>query len=176
MKGRCPTRYIVLAALASGLCLAQPLAAAPSAAATPAAPEFELYPEAKRLPEKEKTIGKASSRFVTYEETYVTQAPYDEVVAFYQKRYPETNPMISAIQQQKVGDYELRRTFFTLDGALSYLNSEYWIRVQHPYFGKARYHRGKVKYSNVRNVTVITVVRKERRAPPTPAATPPMYR
>ncbi len=115
------------------------------------AQELKLFP-GSRLDEK---ASAAASQAVPGKESkvYTTSESYDKVLEFYKSAYkqdasmPATGPKLASGQQ-------IRWAFFIIDGGAKLSNSNYWMKIQHPYVGGTD---GK----DIRDVTVIQSVRKK---------------
>lgn len=115
------------------------------------AEELKVFP-GSRLDEK---AGAEASKAVPgkISEVYVTSESYAKVVAFYKGIYKQDTSMPSAGPKLPSGE-QVQWAFFIIDNATKLSNSNFWMKVQHPYVGGSD---GK----DIRAVTVIQSVRKK---------------
>jgi hypothetical protein len=125
---------------------------------------FRLYPGASRYtpPDTEANQQFASSlRPGTKITAYLSNDPYDKVVAFYRGIAREYAPKHKPAQPQLPSGRRLQKTFLILDGAADLLSSKEWVSVQHPFFGAVSVSSGKPQYTDVRELTEIVWTKKE---------------
>ncbi len=118
---------------------------------------FKRYPGAK--PDEIAAASASKMQAGTQVEVYLTKDGFDKVTAFYgglYKKYamPAKPPKLESGQTVEWG-------FFIMDGGKDLTSSRHWMKVQHPYIGSTKIAGGKVVFSDVRDVTVIEVIRKK---------------
>ena len=86
-------------------------------------------------------------------QVYTTSSSFDKVFEFYKSAYKQDTSMGNAGPKLPSGQ-QIQWAFFIIDGGTKLANSNYWMKIQHPYVGGAD---GK----DVRDVTVIQSVRKK---------------
>ncbi len=86
-------------------------------------------------------------------QVYTTSESFDKVLAFYKGAYKQDTSMRSAGPKLPSGQ-QIQWAFFIIDGGANLSNSNYWMKIQHPYVGGTD---GK----DIRDVTVIQTVRKK---------------
>jgi hypothetical protein len=115
------------------------------------AQEFKLIPGAqlddKASNEASKTVPGKESK------VYTTSESFEKVLAFYKSAYKLDTTMPSAGPRLPSGQ-QIQWAFFIIDGGTKLSNSNYWMKIQHPYVGGTD---GK----DIRDVTVIQSVRKK---------------
>jgi hypothetical protein len=84
---------------------------------------------------------------------YTTSESFQKVFAFYKGAYKQDTSMPSAGPKLPSGQ-QIQWAFFIIDGGTKLSNSNYWMKIQHPYVGGTD---GK----DIRDVTVIQSVRKK---------------
>ena len=84
---------------------------------------------------------------------YTTSESFEKVFAFYKGVYKQDTSMPSAGPKLPSGQ-QIQWAFFLIDGGTKLSNSNYWMKVQHPYVGGTD---GK----DIRDVTVIQSVRRK---------------
>ena len=115
------------------------------------AQEFKLYPGSHL---DDKASGEASQAAPGKEsKVYTTSESFEKVFAFYKSAYQQDTSMRSTGPKLPSGQ-QIQWAFFIVDGGTKLSNSNYWLKVQHPYVGGAD---GK----DIRDVTVIQSVRKK---------------
>mgnify|MGYP001568033131 CR=1 FL=1 len=117
---------------------------------------FKSYPGAKLDESASATASKVQSG--TQVEVYITKDGFEKVSAFYKglcKEYamPAKPPKLESGQIVQWG-------FFIVDGGKDLTSSRHWFKVQRPYVGSTKMAGGKAVFADVRDVTVIEVVRR----------------
>lgn len=121
-------------------------------ASTATAEEEKIYPGAKV---EEMTapaeMGLPAGSKIRY---YLTDAPFDTVVSFYQGLY-KAIPMPEGAVPILPDGKRVRAAFFSLDGQTDITTAEHILKVQRPFIGDLKARAGGVRSSDVRDVTVI---------------------
>lgn len=118
---------------------------------------FKPYPRAK-IDEAATTAG-SKVQIGTQVKVYVTNDGFDKVSAFYKGRYKEY--MMPAKPPKLDSGQSVQWGFYIMDDGKDLGNSKYWLKIQHPYIGSTKADGRKIIFSDVRDVTVIEVVRKQ---------------
>lgn len=122
-----------------------------SASAFGIAEELKVFP-GSRLDEKASAeASQAAPGKVS--QVYVTSESFDKVFAFYKGIYKQDLSMHSTGPKLPSGE-QIQWAFFLIDSGTKLSNSNFWMKVQHPYVGGSD---GK----DIRDVTVIQSVRKK---------------
>jgi hypothetical protein len=101
------------------------------------------------------TASSAASKTVPGKESkvYTTSDSFEKVLAFYKGVYKQDTSMPPAGPKLASGQ-QIQWAFFIIDSGTKLSNSNFWMRIQHPYVGGTD---GK----DIRDVTVIQSVRKK---------------
>ncbi len=115
------------------------------------AQELKLFPgsqlDDKASSEASKTVPGKESK------VYTTSENFEKVFAFYKGAYKQDTSMPPAGPKLPSGQ-QIQWAFFIIDGGTKLSNSNYWMKIQHPYVGGTD---GK----DIRDLTVIQLVRKK---------------
>jgi len=125
-----------------------------------AAQGFKVYPGAKKLvsPEtKEAKEALASLPPGTEMNSYLTDDPFEKVVAFYKGFGKESSLPFMKKGEKLPNGQEIKRTWFIFDGAEDISTSTNWAMVQRPYIGSVEMKGTTPQYHDIRDVTAITV-------------------
>ena len=125
-------------------------------AASAGAEGLKIYPGAKL--DKKSSAEASKVQAGTLVTVYTTGDALDKVAAFYKgigKEYamPAKPPKTPSGEQ-------VRWAFFIMDGGKNLGTSKHWLKIQRPYIGEAKPVKGKMAASDIRDVTVIEIVRK----------------
>lgn len=138
-------KQAILFLLASGIVFAPPAGAA----------DEKIYPGAKA----EEIVAPAGMGMppgsrIRY---YLTDAPFEKVASYYQGLYTEVampNEMAPTLPDGK----KVRSVFFSLDGKKDITAAEHVLKVQRPFIGDIKTEGGSLRYTDVRDVTVIQFI------------------
>lgn len=89
---------------------------------------------------------------------YLSDAPFEAVLEFYQKRYKELPTPEGAMPPLPDGQ-KVRVALFSLDGKGDITESAHILKVQRPFIGGAKPEGGRMRYIDVRDLTVIHFIR-----------------
>ncbi len=89
---------------------------------------------------------------------YLTNDPFEKVVAFYRTLYKETR---GAGPSRLSNGQKVQWAFFVLDGAKDLSASKSWMKIQRPFIGDVVMQGITPQYRDVRDVTVIETVEEK---------------
>ena len=93
--------------------------------------------------------------------TFLTNDPFEKVVAFYKDSGKEYKmPHMRAGGKLPTGQ-ELKQTFLIFDSAPDIGTSKNWANVQYPFIGSVGIKGGVPEYHDVRDMTTITLIEKK---------------
>jgi hypothetical protein len=133
------------------------------------ASDFKVYPNAKldqvemqKYQAQLSGLDAQTRKMVGVQSIYTTNDDFQKVYAFYKNLYKETDLNIKKTNTPMPGGKMLNDAFFCLDGSDSIAKSKYWMKIQNPFIGDAKLspRSGDPGFNDVRNITVISVVKK----------------
>lgn len=135
----------ILFLLAAGIAFAPPAGAA----------DEKIYPGAKA---EEITapsgMGMPPGTRIRY---YLTDAPFEKVASFYQALYTEV-AMPTEMAPTLPDGKKVRSVFFSLDGKKDITEAEHVLKVQRPFIGDIKTEGGSLRFTDVRDLTVIQFI------------------
>lgn len=143
-------------------CLVSFIACTVQAANVKIYPGAQIDPKVMKIFEQVKTKASPEDKAALGDTTvYTTKDAYQLVYGFYKKLYKETDLKIKQTNKPLANGKLLNDAYFCLDGQASIAFSKFWLKIQNPYVGQMNKVNGKLEYSDIKDLTVITLVEKK---------------